>query len=444
MLKHPYFFFILNFFITLSLLMFGGYKFSFVAMIIVAIIILSSNYKLIGFCNSISLIIVYMLIFDSSFFSMTSYNIRLWYLLEFPLLVYYLIKNFGLKKKYNSIYLITLFILLSMMVLYFILDPFNGKLSIIKYLLFSIGLIYVLYNSFVSILKKINIRYLLQYFCSIGLFVAFWGILQYLMVRFPNIHYKIMYDYYNVHPSAFFSETTWYSEYIFFTAVILIYFYFTIDRLRYLILSLPCFLGILISTTRNTFVAMAFWFILEIIFLFISGKVNKKLLKCFFILLLVIPLCLYKIGISKLSLVSKVIERFLNGDSGRMQAFQKSFVMIKEAPLLGHGFSFNPLVDVAGHGTYIGAKSFNLFLMIMHTVGVEGFLFFLFLLFGLYLKLFNQFYLYRRNDTKIAIVFLTCFLSISMFAPIHQFPFGMFIISVVLAIEKNKKNCLLV
>lgn len=437
MLKKPYFFLIVNLLLTFLFMLVGGFSFIYLAIFCISLVIFFSNFKIIGKKNSLTLIIIYMLIFDSDFFSMTSFNLRLWYIIELPLLLYYLFRDVNFfKKKYTEIYLFLILFLLSIMFFYFLVDKMDGKLSIVKYVFFSIGLIYILYKSMVEILNKVGIKVFSDYLISLGLFVAIWGILQFVLIVAPSIKTKIMYDYYNIRPSGFFSETTWYSEYIFFSLVFSFYNYLKTKENKYLFFCVIFLVGIFISVTRNTFLALFVWFFLGICFSCVTLKINRKVFNILILLFIFGFSLIAFIGIDNIKFITNILDRFTNGDSGRMKAFAKSFELISQSLLLGHGFTFNPLTDVEGNGTYIGAKSFNSFLMILHTVGIIGFFSFITLLLVYYKKMICNFVYYGCIESKIAIIFMSCFLSISMFAPIHQFPMGMYIVSVSLSFTK--------
>lgn len=432
MLNNPVIFFTINIILTYVTLVFKGFSSIYYVMGIICLVIIFTNVKKIGLINSISLCIIYLLIFDSKFFSFTKYNFRIWYFLEIPLLCYYLIKAVLTKRdtKINCISLVTISFLLLLTVIYFFIDPIDGKLSIIKYLFFSVGTIYVLVNSLLSITKQTDINKLINFFISLGLYVCIWGIIQYFSWG-TSYHKLFQFDYFNQRPSAFFSETTWYSEYIFFTLLLLSYYQFFITNKKgYFFLIFPCLFGILLSSTRNAYLAFAVVFLVTFIADIYRGYINKKVF-----LLIFFVFCLFfafLVITNQLIFIQKITNRFSNGDSGRLTAFKKSILLIKEELFFGHGFSFNSKTDVAGVGSYIGAKSFNFFLMITHILGLFGITSLLVLITNFFIRLLKQWKLYNSYYTKLALTFISCFLSMSMFAPIHQYPFGMFIVSVSL------------
>ncbi|MDY5122303.1 MAG: O-antigen ligase family protein [Treponema sp.] len=401
-------------------------------MLIMSLLLFFTTIKKLGIINSISLVITYLLIFDSAAFSFTSFNIRVWYILLIPLVGYYFCINISFTKKIDSVFTLCIFSLLGLMITYLFIDPKDGKLSIIKYLLFSIGLIYVLYKSFLKIIKKGYKTQLFSFFISLGLFVASWGIIQYLTWNTP-LHQKFQYDWFNMRPSAFFSETTWYSEYILFSLVFLFYRFIKKSTIKDGFGIFICLIGIILSSTRNTYLAIFVWVFVALVISIMDNRVNKKVLLSLFItcILFFILIRFTDLGM----FFDKIIERFKGGDNGRMTAVKRSLNDISKSPIIGHGFSFNG--EYEGAGTYVGAKNFNFFFMCLHTIGLVGFNFLIILLLSYGIKCIMQYLKFRRDEAKIAVIFISCFLSISMFAPMHQSFIGMFVIAMSIALYNS-------
>lgn len=313
-------------------------------------------------------------------------------------------------------------------------DPIDGKLSIIKYLIFSLGAIFVLKESFRSIVRIIGLKPLLDYFVSLAIFVGIWGIFQFCS-NLLGAGALFQADYYNVRPSAFFSETTWYAEYLVFGLVFTYYSFQTSHKSGYLLL-MPFFLiGIMLSVTRNAFLAIAMWVLTTFILSLLRTKIKP------IHPLLLITTCI-GVGIiiyysSNFDFLVNLLENKLSlADSsaqGRINAIQVSIERIADNPLFGHGFGFNQATDtIAESGTSIGAKHANLFLMIAYIFGIPGFILLLYLITNFIVIQSGRWIINANKESKYAVILLIIYLSISMFSPLHQYPCGMYIIAVIL------------
>ncbi|SNQ60932.1 membrane hypothetical protein [Candidatus Methanoperedens nitroreducens] len=183
MINRPALFIALNiilYFIALSL---WGFEASLYVLIAITIFIIAYNFKYVGLKNSLSLSIVYLLVFDSAFFSFTSFKFRIWYplllIVMFLQIAEYLMRNDSkIKLKKNSVFIYSVvLLLLAYSFIYFIFETTEFKLHIIKYWLFSVGLIIVLFNSFKTFER--NYVRLLDYLISIFVFVCIWGLIQF-------------------------------------------------------------------------------------------------------------------------------------------------------------------------------------------------------------------------------------------------------------------------
>lgn len=405
----------------------------------IALIIL--NYRKFGFYNSITFGIIYLLIFDSEIYTYTALDLRAWY----PLVlinISYLCIHF-MQRKHNNIssifYYFILFYFLVFSLGFLAIEDVVTKLHIIKYWLFSVGLIVVLVCFFMRMLK--SERELLSYLLSISYIVALWGGIQYFtafLIGMSN-NYKAPLGNNEMRPAAFFSETTWFGEYMAFSVILLL-----LSQTKFKFSSLSLLLlflfGVLISLTRNAFLVIGIIVLLQILFSLLSQKFKIRYL----ILLIGISISI-PFGIQSLEPARIMLLRFSNtfsSDNSRYQAFISSWELIENTWFLGSGFYWD-LSMVTSEGTAFGAKSFNIFLMTFHIFGLVGLILFLVSLFIYYSKLFISFYSKRRLtsvNSKYAIIYLTCFLGVSMTAPLHQFPIGMYFLAMSIYLSKSRHS----
>lgn len=422
---------------VLSIMGFGGAVWVSLA---VALWIIIYNTKQVGTVNAMALAISYLVLFDNDeFFSYTDFKLRPWYLLVILLLFYYLTRSIGkLKKVTVTVEFICLFIIYVLVVFWLMADSTNGRLSIIKYMLFSVGTIYVIQKAFKSIAKKVGVENLLDFFISLVAFVSVWGIIQFMMNMLGRGD-LYMFDYYNIRPSGFFSETTWYAEYSFFGLILVSCKETIFHHFRFSFLFVFFIISLVVSATRNAYLGVVIW-TLSIVFLnLLRKKVYVPKLRTMIIGIGLLATIAVVFG-EQLALISDKITALDNSSEGRLLALEPSWNSFCESPILGHGFSFDPERDsVSLSGSSIGAKSFNLFLMIIHIFGLLGMLPFLLLLMNFLLK---NAYRYKTGSlfAKYAFIILVIFLSMSMFAPLHQYPFGMYIVAVALFLSSIKNN----
>ncbi|SNQ60931.1 O-antigen ligase family protein [Candidatus Methanoperedens nitratireducens] len=245
-----------------------------------------------------------------------------------------------------------------------------------------------------------------------------------------------MYDDYNTRPSAFFSETTWYSEYLVF-GLILIMLRVIISKNYKLFLVLPLFiLGIILSATRNSYLGLLVYLVLSLLFIFANQKINIKMYINKYTVLIVVFIVLSFISLKEyvMPYIELTIDKFYLKDAsglGRIDAFYMSIEDVMVNPIFGQGFYWDTSMST-DTGTAVGAKSFNLFFMILHIFGFFGFLAFLLLILYYYLNSIARYIKTRSVFIKYSIIIFTIFLTMSMFAPLHQYPFGMYIIALSL------------
>ncbi len=442
MLGRPYLFTFLNFAIFAIGLFLTGFQTSIILSACMGIFIILYNRKKIGGWDSIALAIVYLMIFDADIYSYTTFKFRVWYLLLLPLLVHHLQRHHFFRKLPKNGYTFAFFFFGICILLRLITDPLDGKLSILKYLLFSLGAIFVLKESFRSIVKTTGMKPLVDYFISLALFVGVWGILQF-GANLSGIGAAFQADYFNFRPSAFFSETTWYAEYLVF-GLLFAYYNFQATHQKTYILFLPLFLvGIVLSVTRNAFLALAMWCMTTFFLGLLRTKIKPLHPLLFITAGLAVGIIIYSSSYfdSLVDLLWQKLSLMDDSAQGRIEAIQVSIGRIADRPILGHGFGFNPATDtIADSGTSIGAKHANLFLMIAYIFGLPGLLLLLYLIADMILKQSNRWIKSQNLESKYAVILLIAYLSISMFAPLHQFPCGMFIMAAILLFANPKPN----
>ncbi len=435
MLNKPVNFILFNFFSFLIILLLSEFKMAFPLSIFISIVIILIKYKKYGFKGGLVLATIYLLTFDSEVFYFTDLNIRVWY--GYLILIYFISfiefikkRKKNINKKFIVEYILGL--LFFIWSLYFlIIEDFISKINNIKYWIFYIGLIFVLNDFF-----KKNIKYyrdIIDFIISITVFITFWGILQFFtnLMLIPNFQL----DYFNIRPSAFFSETTWFSEFIFFGFLLILLKIITEKNTNKLLYLIPFYvLGFLLSITRNTYVSLVLYLLLTFSSsILIEKKIiitigNSKFIK-FFFLIFFIAFFVYLPELNEI--LSYFILKLSGEDSsaqGRIEAFYLSIENIINGDVLGNGFYWDKSQSTES-GSALGSKSFNIFLMIGSIFGIfGGLLFILFILFILLKKVY-YYYLYKSIFIKYSFIIFLIFIQMAMFAPIHQYPFGMLVVS---------------
>lgn len=436
MLNKPVNFILFNFFSFLFVLLLGGFKMAFPVSILISIIIIGIKYKKYGFKGGLVFATIYLLTFDSEVFYFTDYNIRVWYL--YLILIYFISffeffksKKYGLNKKYIFEYIVGL--LFFVWSIYFlIIEDFTSKINNLKYWGFYVGLILVLNRFFKKNIT--NYREIINFIISITTFITFWGILQFFSNLLFLPYFQL--DFFNIRPSAFFSETTWFSEFIFFGFLLIILKILTEPNMLKFQYLIPFYiLGFLFSVTRNTYLAIfSYLFLTFSITLFFENKIFLRIINTrlilFFVTLLFILIFVYLPELNDILFFFE--DKFSGEDSsaqGRIEAFNLSIESIKNGELIGSGYYWDKSHSTDS-GSALGSKSFNIFLMIGSIFGIlGGVLFIFFITFILIKKLF--FYFKTKSIyIKYSFIIFFIFLQMALFAPIHQYPFGMLVISI--------------
>ncbi len=451
MLDKPILFFLINFISYFLFLSIFDFQAAFPLSISFSLFIVIYNYRKIGFKSSLVLAIIYLLAFDNEVFYFSDFNIRVWY---FYLVIVYVISSvdyfnkpvFKFKKSLLFDFFI-LFIFFIWSIYFLIIEDFISKINNIKYWIFYIGLILVLNRFFKKNLAIYN--QIINYIISITVFVMVWGILQFItnFSFYPNFQL----DYFNIRPSAFFSETTWYSEYIFFGLILVFLKILTIPNMMKLMWLVPLFIvGFLISVTRNTFLSF-FLYLVTTFFLtfFIEKKIIIKIAKSRFVgvtmCLIIVSFFLFAQQLSET--IPVLAGKFTGEDEsaqGRIEAYHLSIKGILDGGLLGNGYYWDS-TNVTSSGSALGSKSFNILLMVSNIFGLlGGLLFFSFIVYYL-IKILYNYFLYKNDYIKYSFIVFFTFVQMALFAPIHQFPFGMLVISLSvfllnIGVNTYKKN----
>jgi len=323
----------------------------------------------------------------------------------------------------------------------------DGGLYAIKYFIF-----YILVVLFISYVIETSTYSVLDFFYVITVicmpFIVF-GTVQFvfsLSLGFQNN--PLLPPVYNIEPRpvSFFSETTWLSELSLF--VLLGIFNIKDKALKYVGMLFTIFI-IIITVTRNSYVALFLSLLLFIVFECVRMRINKKVMKKT-VVFLIISISVIALNNDFFELLVRLVERFTNletGGGGRIEAFVEAWRMFISNPdgWVGNGYSWDESI-VAGQGSSLGAKAFNSIIMLNHVFGVIFTILILFYFLTFFLKsmiviLNKQLTINSRTATYSLLCYLASFISISMFAPIHQYPLGAVLLGITIGgINKISKN----
>lgn len=434
MIDKPLYFCVLNFVSFFLILSIGGFSSAFPLSIAISVFVILYNSRLVGIENSLVLGIIYLLAFDSTVFYFGIANIRIWYIyliLVYTLKIILRRRDFFRFEK-NILEYLCLIFLLGLSIYYLVVEDLITKVNNLKYWGFYVGLILVLNDFFRKNISDYS--RILNYLISISSFIMLWGLFQF----FTNLQMisNFQLDYFNLRPSGFFSETTWYSEFTFF-GLLLIFLKVLTDKNNVKLLFLvPLYvLGFMASVTRNTFLACALYLFLSFILsIFIEKKIYLNISKSRVFQVFggtVVVLITYLL--IKMSDIAAFFSGKFDGQDGsaqgRIEAYKISINRIFNSDLLGNGFYWD-FSHSTSSGSALGAKSFNLFLMMGHIFGPFGFFVFMLLIFVFLMKVFLYYFKYKSIYMRYSIIVLLLFIQMSMFAPLHQYPFGMMIVSI--------------
>lgn len=444
MLGRPIQTLLILFFIHFIVLSRFGFESSIFVAITLSFFFIFFNYRIIGFYNALLLVVPYLMLYDCETFVFTSFNIRLWYPIIVLSFLYDLFQVFVKREifdyrfigKFSLLYVFFIFIIT---LYHFYNDSFIFKIHNIKYWFFTVYTTFIFIKFFVVNQAKINL--IIDFFCVLILFVALWGFLQFAMNLNGINNYQL--DYFNLRPAAFFSETTWFSEYLVFGLILFYYQSVKSGKEIGKIVIVPVLLGLILSSSRNPYIGLVLFFILNLLIPSSGARPNigkKLLINLIFISVLGCFFIIYKDFL--IIYIDKVLDKFSEGDGssyGRVIAFKKSIELILQKPFFGNGFAWSENDSSAIGGSAYGAKSFNIFLMLAHILGITGFVIILLLISNYYLSSFKLFLLNRTEEIKYSIILITYYLVISQFAPLHQYPIGIIILSLGIAFKYIKQ-----
>lgn len=433
MWNRPTAFIVINLAVFVPLLLAFGFEVAPPLAAAMSLFVFLYNIRFVGLFSSTCLSIIFLLVFDSEAFTFTDLNLRLWYL-PLTILLLVMLGSKGISLRSSTAYFMLPVLLLFLFSTYYLfIESFTFKLHIVKYWMFSVGLIYILITFFRK--HRDHPRPVLGFLLSIVAFVAIYGLIQYAFMSIGN--YNLIRTTRDFRPEAFFSETTWYAE-LLILGFPIIFLLKAITKRKSHMLWIPLLLvGIFLSVTRNAFLGLFIFVFGEVLFHMIKAKIRIRYTRNSFILatiafVIVLGLVVRNFDVIK-SQTEKVISRFNlkedNSSVGRMEAFSVSFKMMKETPFFGNGFYWDESVKAGIANTAVGAKSFNLLFMIYHIFGPPGFVIFL-LIIVLYFYLLLRATIRSPNIfSRYAVYVFTIFFVMSMFAPIHQFPIGLFFVA---------------
>lgn len=393
--------------------------------------------------------VTFLLLFDSPTFTFTPFKLRLWY----PLLALAGLLILLERRKSNLTFPVVssavggyvFFYYVTMSSLWLFWDDWDGKLSNLKYLFLAAGLM-LFYRSLWFRLSMLQCQAFLRYLATLSIFVSLWGLLQVFFNTFTLFGPLFQRDSYNLRPSAFFSETTWYAEFCLFGILLVIY---LINRRlvkpQWVLFLLPLLISLVVSNTRNAFVGLAVAIIgLIFLSLFRRRREPVPLWNRWSVGLLLAT----TLGLVLASLVAwpevvaqaqRIVQRFTGNDASgqsRLEAFARSWKELETGWFTGQGYTWHPDQGTAA-GTVTGSKSFNLVFMITYIFGWSGLAV---LAVGIIAFIRSAVSNYLRYDwlaAKYALVLFAAYFVMSMFTPIHQYPFGLMVFALATVLHRR-------
>ena len=327
--------------------------------------------------------ILYLVVFDNDELNLTELKLRPWYLLIMFSLIPACFK-FSIKfnkmyfKKENVITLILMSYFFIESISFFIIEDSSSRMYIFKYWFFTVGLLIVLF--FLFNYSNLNIVDALEIWYFTVLFATTWGLIQFIGNILGFAHDKLQHDWFNVSPSAFFSERTWYGQYSSLCLVLSFFFYSQSRNLIYILLSIISLFCTVLSFSRSALIPLI---CAAIVFLFINFYVHgikQNFLKHLtFTIIISLGIALVLALATDLDFFLPFLEKFDMDDTniqGRFEAldiFYLNFINDPYSYIFGNGFKWDDS-QVSSIGTAVGAKSANLFLMVFYVFGVFGFI----------------------------------------------------------------------
>lgn len=362
-------------------------------------------------------IIIFLMIFDINevFTFGGSLNLRIWYFL-IPILVFqFMLQGINRREldiKKNNIVITLVILVISLTSIFINGSNVNGVLYLARLILFYFPILLC----FIKLIKdKRDLDEIFKFLNKIILFSTIIGLVQYLLLV---LGIDINYSRGTLRPQAFFSETTWYSEYALIGIVITLMGNFYKRKATSIIILLN-FLAIMVSLTRTSIMGL----VLIMIVYFIKKKYFIKGIK--YTAIIGVFLILYDKIASKNKLIglSFIIDKFTFNDAsaqGRFDAIMDNleFFNTPKRLILGSGFSFSSANEISGSA--IGAKSFNLFLAVLSSCGIVVLIILIFIILKLYYE-----YMVSKNKSEymvLGIWLFTIYLMYSMLKPYFFYP----------------------
>jgi hypothetical protein len=388
-------------------------------------------------------LLIFLLLFDNDVLNFTDLKLRPWYFIITTLFILkffklmYLNPLTNINFKFNLNFIAWFYFVYSSSI-FLIIDDFEAKLFNLKYWFFSIGLIYSLHYFF----KKSNIEIgdAIKFWYFSILFSTIWGLIQFFGNIYGFAGVQLQHDWFNISPSGFFSERTWYGQYAAIGIILSFYYFILTSRKIYLFLFILCCIGSIVSASRSALIPLASSiFVYLLAFFAISKNFIYKFKILGYSTLLFLLITFINIGndLNIFSLINKFTSDKI-GIDGRFEVFNMLLLNLQSNPfnyIFGHGFEWDES-NTSSIGTASGAKASNIFLMIFHIFGIVGLILsLLFFLknFVLYLKKINN------NPSTIPVLGLILYISfwgLSLVVPAHQYPSSLIILFFSLLILK--------
>lgn len=371
--------------------------------------------------------VVFLVIFDNDVLNWTDSKIRPWYFIIILALLFDICRRLMSAKilAINDHFVFYSFLyFFAMSVFFFFSEDLQSKLYIVKYWLFSVGLVYILLQ--LSKMSKISLEDGLRFWQFTVLFSTLWGLLQFIGNVSGFAKDLLQHDWFNVSPSGFFSERTWYGQYAAVGAILSFYFFIKTRKVVQLCMAILSLICVVISFSRSAVIpllAATFGFLL---FVYFCKAFNRKVLSNLIVgvaVVMVVSLFEFEGGLDIYYLYEKfnVAEE---GIQGRIEALDLYLSSVQQNPygyIFGNGFAWDEN-QTSSIGTAIGAKSSNVILMIFHIFGFYGAILCILLILNM---LHKYLLLVKRNPTTEAIlgfILFISFIGLSLVVPAHQYP----------------------
>lgn len=363
---------------------------------------------------------------------------RYWYLLL--LLLYAVLigkavvgKDLKNSAQLSTIVLLTIFLGLSL--LKFIPASMDDRLVILKDWGFYVLLIPALLAGLKSAYRVGRERPFLDHMSVMAVFVALSGLYQ-VASNFSYGHGGPQILPVEGRPVGFFSETTWYGEFLVFAVLLEAYrlsrrLFIKGTHLRVLLYAT----GMALSLTRNAFLALAVAGLSNIV-LTLSLPILKlrrpRGAPRFFIPLVITALVILVYVAVSQNLISTALGKLSFHEASamsRLEAFNWSFSRFGEHLFWGHGFGWDSsMITLAG--TALGSKSFDFILMIHYIFGLSGTIPLVLALLVFLLRGSANSLIRNSKGARYSVLLMLCFLVISAFAPLHQYGLGMLVVAI--------------